>query len=310
MKADARVARWVDVVSDLLMKPLTVFPHAQIADELRQTFDDHGCRPGTGATPTASSAISSSRSSTRCSPSEAREVWESGEMLDKHPLIRWFAATGEPASQSIGRVPVAISGRRDRAVVNDLLEPFECEQQMSIPYELDGIKHRAFVLARSRDDFTDEDIEVARRLQPLLRALSIQTAILSGRDPSRQPIRRRSLRTDRARDRRPPALAEGYTAYGISRRLGISPRTVQKHLEHTTGSSRSRIGCRRCRWRSSSASSTPTGSRSRLRGDGRQPPALRAESAATRRNEKHHPSLRRWWCSWRPRRDSNPRPSP
>ena len=51
---------------------------------------------------------------------------------------------------------------------------------MSIPYELDGIEHRAFVLARSRDDFTDEDIEVARRLQPLLRALSVQTAILSG----------------------------------------------------------------------------------------------------------------------------------
>ena len=28
------------------------------------------------------------------------------------------------------------------------------------------------------------------------------------------------------------SLAEGYTAYGISRRLAISPRTVQKHLEH------------------------------------------------------------------------------
>ena len=167
--------------------------------------------------------------------SDARDVWESGEMLDEasaDPLVR---RDGESASQSIGRVPVAISGPHDRACrPSTCCEPFECEQQMSIPYELDGIKHRAFVLARSRDDFTAEDIEVACRLQPLIRALSVQT-----RDPRLVAISsHRSIRQQRSLGLTGreiavlQLLAEGYTAYGISRRLANSPRTVQKHLEH------------------------------------------------------------------------------
>jgi DNA-binding CsgD family transcriptional regulator len=232
MTADARVARWVDVVSDLLMKPLTVFPHAQIAAELRNTFEitalswnwrDADGTFGYQLFPFIHEMFTS----------EARDVWDSGEMLDKHPLVRWFATTGETDAQSIGRVPIAIAGRRERAQVVDLLEPFECEEQISIPYQLDGLHHRAFVLARSGDDFCAEDLEVAQRLQPLIRALSTQTHLLSGRDfDPTTSVSAASLGLTGRELAVLQLLAEGYTAYGAARRLGISPRTVQKHLEH------------------------------------------------------------------------------
>lgn len=233
MTVDTRVARWVDVVSDLLHRPLTAFPHAQIAAELRSTFDvtalswnwrDCDGSFGYQLFPFIHEMFTS----------EARDVWDSGEMLDKHPLIRWFASTGESAAQSVGRVPMSIAGPHERAQVVDLLAPFGCEEQVSIPYELDGIHHRAFVLARSGDDFDDEDLEVARRLQPLLQALSVQAALLSGReyDPS-ATLAADALGLTGRELAVLQLIAEGYTAYGASRRLGISPRTVQKHLEHT-----------------------------------------------------------------------------
>ena len=231
MKSDARVARWVEVVTDLLQQPLTVFPHVRIASELRQTFEvtalswnwrEHDGSFGHQLFPFIHELFAS----------EARDAWDSGEMLERHPLIKWFAATGEPASQSIGRVPVAISGRHDRDLIAEILHPFECDEQMSIPYVLDGSKHRAFVLARSGDDFSADDLEVARRLQPLLAALSTQASILSGgSEPFGNPAAHAFALTGRevAVLR---LLAEGYTAYGISRRLSNSPRTVHKHLEH------------------------------------------------------------------------------
>jgi DNA-binding CsgD family transcriptional regulator len=230
---DTRVARWVDVVSELLSAPLARFPREVIAHELHQTFDivglswnwrDRAGRFGVEMIPHIEDWL----------PPELEASFRTGDLLNGHPLIRWFAAVGDPAPQSVARVPLAISPREERAMFVDVLRAASSEEQLSIPYHLSGIEHRAFVLSRTAGDFTDEDLEVARRLRPLLSALDRQASIVCGNAPQdggATAIARAAGLTGRELAVL-CLLADGHTAQGIARRLSNSPRTVQKHLEH------------------------------------------------------------------------------
>lgn len=92
-------------------------------------------------------------------------------------------------------------------------------------------RHRAFVLARSREDYSDEDLEVARRIQPLPVLLERQVQVLQGGTASLASDVGREVLT--GRERAVLVLLErGCTAEAIAHRLEISPRTVHKHLEH------------------------------------------------------------------------------
>ena len=76
-------------------------------------------------------------------------------------------------------MPEAISPRRDRRRVQELLRPYDWEQQLSIPYALDGVSYEAFVLGRGGDEFGDDDLALARHLQTLIRGLYLH---VRGRD--------------------------------------------------------------------------------------------------------------------------------
>jgi DNA-binding NarL/FixJ family response regulator len=97
---------------------------------------------------------------------------------------------------------------------------------MGIPYHLSAAGIGMFVLARAGRDFSDADMDLARRVQPLIWLVDRQTAVLGamtsrvGSDLTGRELAVLGL------------LSEGLTATAIGRRLGCSPRTVHKHLEN------------------------------------------------------------------------------
>lgn len=163
---------------------------------------------------------------------ESSGLHQDPEGLARHPLLRWFAATQDPTAQSSDRVPQAISSRRDRDWLKELLAPFSMEQQVSIPCWMAGPAYGAFVLGRPGDDFDDAEMELARRVQPLLTGLARQVHAQSGLGWSGPPAGVAAVGLSCSETAVLSLLARGYTALRMARILGVSPRTVHKHLEH------------------------------------------------------------------------------
>jgi len=194
---EARVARWVEVVSRLLEEPLTIFPYATIADELCATFAD-----------VAVAYIWRDRG--RHFGCHVFPPWE--DRMSHGQGARW-ASDGLSEGQAVS--------------------PLWSEVQLSIPYRIDKAEERAFLLARHGRDFCDEDVQVSLRLQPLIRAIDTQTRILAEQPALASAAAASAAARLTGRELAVlHLLAEGHTAYGIARRLSSSPRTVQKHLEH------------------------------------------------------------------------------
>jgi DNA-binding CsgD family transcriptional regulator len=220
---ERRVSTWIDFVSDLLRAAPGRFPHGMISARLHDTFgtqvswnwlEDDG-RVGFDL-------------------HLPMEGWPAKEDMDlmasaifDHPLVRWFDISGDPAPMSIGRVPRQLITPRARRVIGDVLVPIGMDAQLSIPYRLSPGSHHAYVLSRSREDFSNEDLLLARQIQTLLRLLDRQAlvheasplAVCEGHE-----LTGRELAVLRL-------LANGLTAAAIARRLGISPRTVHRHLD-------------------------------------------------------------------------------
>ena len=233
MRAEARIAHWLGVVSDLIGQPTADFPIEQIAAELHLTFevnvvtwqwqDGAGCY-GFEAFPM---------------PTGLDDEWWQAESdpttFSEHPLVLWHACTGDTRPYTTGRVPAQLTTARGVQLSRSLLEPLGCEEQLTLLYRLGPFHHRGFVLSRDGRDFDDEDLTVATSLQRAFLALDRQHQLFeqlsawrpgdeSG-DPVSEQLTAREVNVL-------SLLAGGHTAYGIARRLGISPRTVQKHLEH------------------------------------------------------------------------------
>ncbi|WP_433003271.1 response regulator transcription factor [Kribbella sp. CA-294648] len=163
--------------------------------------------------------------------SDQRAEWSTPAFVRRHPLVRWYEVVQDPKAQTTGRVPRSLVSPQDRRIALSILRPLEGDQQLSLPYVLGPTEHLAFVLARGQKDFSDDDLEVARRLQPALVALHRQSQALAsaGRSAARTAkevgLTGREFAVLRL-------LAEGHTALGIAHRLTMSQRTVHKHLEH------------------------------------------------------------------------------
>ena len=224
------LAYWLDVAAELLKHPLTRFPAVEVAGHLSQSFEltslswewretetDYGFEQfaGNGAVFTP----------------ELLEAFHSEQVMTRHPLLRWFAATGDPTPQSVERVPDSLVPSRDRDWFRDNLEPYGCEHQLSIPYHLGVVSHGAFVLTRANEDFSDDELDLARRLQRLLAGIHVQVRAQSRRATVVRPCGPEQVLTG-TESAVLSLLAQGYTARGIARRLSNSPRTVDKHLEH------------------------------------------------------------------------------
>lgn len=216
-----RSSRWVDLVGDLLQRPAGEFPRDLLLDQLR---DDFGCTSSWNwRDEDTSFGFELSDPIPGWPEPDQLEVW--GRFgLSRHPLITWFASTGDLTAMSMGRVPASVATPRSLHQARDELLPVALEQQLSIPYRSTALMHRAFVLARSGDDFSEEDLAVARRIQPLITLLARQSAVTTSAGVGDTLTGRESAVLQ--------LLADGHTAAGIGRQLGISARTVHVHLDH------------------------------------------------------------------------------
>jgi DNA-binding CsgD family transcriptional regulator len=125
-------------------------------------------------------------------------------------------------------VPELIARSRDLEQVRAILREIEIDHQMAVPLQLGGVQHRALVISRrGREDFPDEDLSVARRVQPLLAGLHGQCALLARYSPAAPPERLLTGRELAVLH----LMADGLTAVAIGHRLSMSPRTVEKHLQ-------------------------------------------------------------------------------
>ncbi|WP_129337092.1 helix-turn-helix transcriptional regulator [Cellulomonas endophytica] len=149
------------------------------------------------------------------------------DLLDHHPLLRWFGMTGTVQPQSLGRVPLdRVAGPGTPAVL-EVLETLDIRQQLALPVMVAGREHEAFVLARpGTRDFADDDLLLASLVQGFLRVLRLQARVLAPHAAAPDAA------TVTERERAVLLLAaEGRTAAGIAHALGMAPRTAEKHLE-------------------------------------------------------------------------------
>ncbi len=218
---------WVDLVGDLLSGPPGPFPVDLLLRELQATFGVNASwnwMDGDG-----SFGFSLYEPVPGWPDPDQMAGWGGGEMAE-HPLVHWFAVTGRTTAMTLGRVPRQLSSRQASARVREQLQPFGLEQQLSVPYRQSAVGHRAFVMATTGRDFSDEDLLLARRLQPLLVLLARQTAVL-GDAPCEGP--HESARSTGVTARELAVLrllGDGLTAEAIGRELRISVRTVHVHL--------------------------------------------------------------------------------
>jgi DNA-binding CsgD family transcriptional regulator len=155
----------------------------------------------------------------------------------RHPLLRWFAFTRQTGPQSYGRVPDALASSSLKQAWEELARPWGITHQLSIPLQIGGGDHNvgsgnydSYVIHRPDRDFTEQELDLARLLQPILNGLALHLALepKDGKAASHGcnyglTLREMSILT---------LLSEGLTAASLARRLGISPRTAGKHLEH------------------------------------------------------------------------------
>lgn len=230
---ERRFLRWVDLVEHLLACPDGGMPTAELTAELADTFDTNASWNWADADGGSGFEMIDQP---RDWPSEEETEFWAREALPLHPLIEWFALTGDSTAMTIGRVPSAVGTRRGRDLVVECLAPVGLDEQLSIPYQLSPRGYRAFVLATTGSDYGDEELTLARRIQPLLVLLARNDAVLEERRPGATVVRRSVSVSDADLTGRELAvlalLAEGLTAEAIGRRLGVSRHTVRKHLEH------------------------------------------------------------------------------
>ncbi len=215
---------WLDLVSGLAAHPRPVFPRAEVGAQLAETFqtrvswnwvegNDFGFEmddpiPGW---PT----------------DEDLRFW-AREGFAKHPILCFYRETGSLRPMTVGRVPRQFAPVDGFAVLRDDLARVGVEQQLSIPYSVDATSNRSVVLAQSGRDYPDEDVELARLIQPLLALLERQATMLAGLGcdtATRVGLTGREVVVLRL-------LSEGRTAVSIAHVLRVSPRTVHSHLTH------------------------------------------------------------------------------
>ena len=95
-----------------------------------------------------------------------------------HPLLWWYLTTMDPRALSLDRVPPSLVPQSGFAMARELFAPVGIPQQLAIPYAMSRHGHQTFMLAQAGADFSDADVALARRLQPMLAVVDRQSQIL------------------------------------------------------------------------------------------------------------------------------------
>jgi DNA-binding CsgD family transcriptional regulator len=199
---------WLELLADLMACPLTELPVEALALQLNRTFDGVACAFST--------------------PSPRRELVDRPGV----EVVEWIAPRA--GELSIKRVhPIVRPHQVPRIcletgrvwVTKGFVAAWSCCHQLGVPLSPHG--YRAFVLGRDAA-FAGPEIDLAGRIRRLIIGLDQQVRVefAEGMSNARITPREQAVLGE---------LARGVTAAVISRRLGISERTVHKHLEHIYG---------------------------------------------------------------------------
>jgi DNA-binding CsgD family transcriptional regulator len=154
-----------------------------------------------------------------------REIEVFDRYFYDHPLVREHGRNPRAVTRSIDEL---LPERRFRGtpLYNDYYRVIGIDHVMAVPIHVDRRYLVSFVLNRSRRGFSDRDcarLEVMRpHLGDLYRLSAAPHALEPDTAESLTPRERDVLRW----------LAAGKTDRDIGAILGISPRTVHKHLQH------------------------------------------------------------------------------
>ncbi|WP_285244538.1 helix-turn-helix transcriptional regulator [Pseudarthrobacter sp. fls2-241-R2A-127] len=158
------------------------------------------------------------------------------ELVGEHPVVASFK---RHPHDSLRRLSDVVSDRdlyRSRAFREGLSLLNVNRQLVALTSDVGSSVFRCWSMNRWGHDFSDNEVDLTARLQPMLRLLERTYA---GDDASwgqfqaqRYSLTARELEVLQLLDK-------GITIVAIGHLLGISPRTVAKHLEH----SYAKLGC-------------------------------------------------------------------
>jgi DNA-binding CsgD family transcriptional regulator len=135
----------------------------------------------------------------------------------EHPLVRYHGYEGGGTTQRISD-SIPFERFRRSALYNDYYRRIRIDHAMALPiYVRDGLLV-SFVLNRTRRDFTDRERALLDLVRPHLARLYGRTRALGALTAREAEILR--------------WIAAGKSDAQIGAILGISARTVQKHLQH------------------------------------------------------------------------------
>ena len=225
-----RIVDWLSSVIELLREPMTSMPKLTIMGRLRDCYESTAASWNWRDRDGAFGMMIAPEDILLAPPTP--DACPSGTLSDRQPLINWFTVDQDqlpPASSTVSgsALPRLPRRRTDRRLIQ-----LGMEQQLTIPYRLDGTMFRTFVVARGGKDYSEDDLTLARHIQQSLitvdqqiRALARLSAERGSADTAADfDLTGRELAVLQL-------LAEGRTTRCTARQLGCSPRTVEKHLE-------------------------------------------------------------------------------
>jgi DNA-binding CsgD family transcriptional regulator len=157
-------------------------------------------------------------------------------VLGGHPLLCRYLA--HPDDLTPQRISDCISNRewRSSSVYSELFVPMGARHQLAILVRTPTLaSSRGWVINRAASDFNDNDVTLARTLQPMLALLDqiyYPGTVPKTDEAQRDEARQRAGLTCRELDMI-TLIADGLSAQQIARLRRISIRTVRKHLENT-----------------------------------------------------------------------------
>ena len=227
-----RDGEWLDFVASLMAAPRTRWPDEAVSRLLVATF--------AASASTFYVAGAAGVEQRGWPPEHFRDhfeeasQWGAHRAPTEHPVLRYHLLTGDIRSTQVADVPAVVADARLVAAWNERGRRWgEVQAQLSFPLLFSRSDTRSFVVGRA-DAFTAAEMTTARRLQRLLVGLDRQIAAMSDWPAGFGPVAAEAADALQLTPRQVAViglLAEGLSAAAIGRRLHISERTVQKHLQ-------------------------------------------------------------------------------
>jgi DNA-binding CsgD family transcriptional regulator len=227
--------RWLELVADLMARPLVDWPAEQVIELLVETFD---VPAGAYHASTAGAALVQRQWPPELFAEHCDEIerWAAEDAPREHPILRYYLVTGDIGAIQIADLPRPFADRRVLARWEERCRDTgttDIRCQMALPLRFGPTAHRSFVIGRA-DRFTGREVALCGRVQRVLAGLDRQIAEFSAWSDRTGAVGAEVADASQLTPRELVVLellATGRTAGAIARRLAVTERTVQKHLQ-------------------------------------------------------------------------------